>query len=55
MQEHLKSRGKNKIPKKNFIPKVLLVGIKYSYRKRYLTEEKLRYMDLKDPCAEGLI
>ena len=34
---------------------VLLIGIENSYRKIYLTEEKLRYIDLKDPCAEGFV
>ena len=44
-----------KFPKNFLTQKVLLVGIKYSYRKRYLTKEKLRYIDLKDPCAKGFV
>ena len=49
-------KGERKKNSKNFLSrKVLLVGIKYSYRKRYLPEEKLRFMDLKDPCAEGFV
>ena len=54
MQEHLKSVEKNKFPK-IFLSQSVVSRNKVFLYKRYLTEEKLRYIDLKDPYAECFV